>query len=297
MMFNSELAENFPTASELLPTLRYVEYHLVEHCNLSCQRCGHFSPLAKPAFSDPEAFGRDLGQLATHFSTIERIRLLGGEPLLHPTPEAFVDMAHAIFPNSDLRIVTNGTLLKSMRDSFWEACRRADVTLDFSMYPIMEKGRTQLEEICARERVKINVNRYTAFLAGINPHGDSDPDKSMKYCRKQFYCPFLSNSRLYVCVLPATVHYFNDKFNRAIPDDPGSTFSTPRSTDIGFCSCFTRPSKRVVLVYVFTKRIAGSLAVFIRRRITTYRRSQVTASLQMGGYEASRITADRASSS
>jgi hypothetical protein len=226
-MLNSGLAENFPTASELLPTLRYVEYHLVEHCNLSCQRCGHFSPLAKPAFSDPEAFARDLRQLATHFSTIKEIRLLGGEPLLHPTPEAFVDIAHEISPNSDLRIVTNGTLLKSMRDSFWEACRRADVTLDFSMYPIMEKGRTQLEELCAREHVKINVNRYTTFLAGINPRGDSDPDKSMKYCRKQFYCPFLSNSRLYVCGLPATVHYFNDKFNRTIPDDPGIDIFDP----------------------------------------------------------------------
>ena len=62
-MLNSEVAENFPTFSEVLPTLRYVEYHLVEHCNLSCQRCGHFSPLAKPGFSDPEAFARDLRQL------------------------------------------------------------------------------------------------------------------------------------------------------------------------------------------------------------------------------------------
>ncbi|PYJ24667.1 MAG: hypothetical protein DME91_07905, partial [Verrucomicrobia bacterium] len=100
------------------------------------------------------SFARDLRQLATHFVTIEQIRLLGGEPLLHPTPEAFVDVAHAVFPDSDLRIVTNGTLLKSMRNSFWEACRRANVTLDFSMYPIMEKARTQLEELCAREGVQ-----------------------------------------------------------------------------------------------------------------------------------------------
>jgi hypothetical protein len=91
----------------------------------------------------------------------------------------------------------------------------------------MEKGRTQLEELCARQRVRIQVNRYTAFLAGINPNGDSDPHQSMAYCRSQFYCPFLSNSRLYVCGFPATVHYFNDKFGRSIPSDPGIDIFDP----------------------------------------------------------------------
>jgi hypothetical protein len=226
-MSDSKPTENSQAARRVLPTLWYVEYHLVEHCNLSCQRCGHFSPLAKPAYSDPESFGRDLRQLATHFSAVKWIRLLGGEPLLHPTPEAFIDIAHAVFPNSDLRIVTNGTLLKSMRDSFWEACRRANVTLDFSLYPIMEKARTQLEELCSRQAVKINVTRYTTFVAGLNPHGDSDPVKSMTYCRKYFYCPFLKNSRLYVCGFPATLHYFNNKFNRTIPNDPGIDIFDP----------------------------------------------------------------------
>src|SRR5438046_9691040 len=129
-MLNCEVAESFPTFSEVLPRLRYVEYHLVEHCNLSCQRCGHFSPLAKPGFSDREAFARDLRQLATHFSRIKEIRLLGGEPLLHPTPEAFVDIAHVILPNSDLRIVANGTVLTSTRDSIWQECRRAEATVE-----------------------------------------------------------------------------------------------------------------------------------------------------------------------
>ena len=64
-------------------------------------------------------------------------------------------------------------------------------------------------------------------MAGINPQGDSDPVKSMAYCRKFFYCPFLKDSRLYVCGFPATLHYFNDQFNRAIPDDPGIDIFDP----------------------------------------------------------------------
>ena len=203
------------------PVLRYVEYHLVEHCNLTCNRCGHFSPLAKPAFADPLAFTRDLRQLASHFSNIRQIRLLGGEPLLHPTPEAFLETAHDVFPGADLRIVTNGTLLRSMTDQFWKVCRKTGTQLDFSLYAVMEKGRDVVEALCAKHAVTVHVNRTTSFMAGINPRGDSDPHESMRYCRSLFYCPFLHNSRLYVCGFPATVHHFNDKFDRSIPTDPG----------------------------------------------------------------------------
>jgi hypothetical protein len=210
------------------PVLANLEYHVVEHCNLTCKRCGHFSPIAPPAFSDPDAFARDIQQLATHFSTITRIRLLGGEPLLHPEPEAFVSAVRRVFPTTDIRIVTNGTRLKGMPERFWMECRRAGASLDWSLYPIMETARTEIERLCARQGVTLNVNRTTSFLAGINPRGDSDPQQAMDYCRSQFYCPFLGKSKLYVCALPPTAHYYNEKFGRSIPDDPGIDIYDPR---------------------------------------------------------------------
>lgn len=207
--------------------LRYVEYPLVEHCNLSCKRCAHFSPLADPDFADPESFERDLRQLARHFSTIRRIRLLGGEPLLHPTPEAFVYAANAVFPDSDLRIVTNGTRLKAMRDTFWNACRQANVTLDLSIYPLMAKAVPALVELCQKQQVKLNAAYYGSFLASINPRGDSDPVRSMAYCRSLFYCPFLKDSRLYLCSFVPNVHRFNKEFNRSVAIDPGIDIFDP----------------------------------------------------------------------
>jgi hypothetical protein len=207
--------------------LPYIEYHLVEHCNLNCNRCGHFSPLAPRTDSDPAAFERDLRQLATHFSTIAEIRLMGGEPLLHPTPEAFVDAARRVFPDTDLRIVTNGTLLKAMKKGFWDACRHARVTLDFSVYAIMEASVSELARLCAARGVRLEPTRKKKFVAFLNPNGDSDPQRSFAYCRSYFYCPFLANSRLYVCSLPATVQYFNAAFNRAIPNDPGIDIFDP----------------------------------------------------------------------
>lgn len=213
-----------PTGAK--PILRNVECHLVEHCNLACKRCGHFSPLAAPQEADIEEFERDLRQLATHL-TIERIRLMGGEPTLHSNPTAFVEIAHAVIPQADIRIATNGTRLKAMPAAFWEACRRTAAAIDLSIYPPMDKAVAAIEAICGRERVKLNVFRKPEFFSWINPRGDSEPARAMAYCRSLFYCPYLKSGRLYVCVLPAVFHYYNQRFGKNIPIDAGIDIYDP----------------------------------------------------------------------
>lgn len=203
------------------PVLPYVEYHLVEHCNFSCKGCGHFSPLAAPGFADPQSFRRDLTQLSKLFANLREIRLMGGEPLLHPTPESFVEIAREVFPATLLRIVTNGTRLKAMLPSFWEVCRKANVELNMSLYPVMENSLEAIQELCRINGTRIAITRSPTFSAFLNERGDSDPQAAMNFCRKIFYCPFLKDSRLYVCGLPAVAHYFNNKFGKSIAADPG----------------------------------------------------------------------------
>jgi len=236
------------------PNLRYLEYHLVEHCNLDCTGCGHFSPFAEEQFADPESFDKDLAQLARLFGNIGKIRLMGGEPLLHPDPGAFVRIARQHFPASDLRVVTNGILLKKIGSSFWEACREAGATIDLSLYPALHNSRQTFERICASNLVRCSITSVEKFLIGINPQGDSVPREAMDYCRSLFYCPFLHDSRLHVCAMPAMVHYFNERFGRNIPGDSGidlfeegltgeevlRRLGEPVST-CAFCSCSYRP--------------------------------------------------------
>jgi hypothetical protein len=232
------------------PVLPYVECHIVENINQESNRCGHFSPLAGPQEADPVAFERDMRQLASRFANIKNIRLMGGEPTLHPKLELFVEAARAAFPNADLRIVTNGLRLKIMHEGFWETCRRANVELDLSLYPVMDKAFPTLEQLCEQKGIKLNVVRQTSFMAFVNPKGDSNPAESMTYCRKMFYCPFLKNSRLHVCALPAVIGYYNDRFGQSIPGDAGidifdtaldghqilERLQTPVAT-CRFCSC------------------------------------------------------------
>ncbi len=71
---------------------------IVKHCNLNCVGCGHFSPLASIEFLSPIEFEMDCKRLA--FLTegiIERIELMGGEPLLHPRILDFMQISRHYF--------------------------------------------------------------------------------------------------------------------------------------------------------------------------------------------------------
>lgn len=63
------------------PELKYLETHLVGHCNLACKGCGHFAPLVDKWFAFVKDHENDMRQLSRMFSNISRIRLMGGEPL------------------------------------------------------------------------------------------------------------------------------------------------------------------------------------------------------------------------
>ena len=153
---------------------------------------------------------------------------MGGEPLLHPTPDAFILVAREIFPVADIRFVTNGLLLNKASAAFWEACRQAQVTLNISVYAVLENTASDVLEFCSQQKVRVEARHKRTFSAQINPRGDSDPALSFDYCRSLYYCPFLFNSRLYVCALPPTVQYYNEKFGQSIPGDPGIDFYDPQ---------------------------------------------------------------------
>jgi hypothetical protein len=200
------------------PTLPYVELHLTDHCNLNCRGCGHFSSIAEPWFADITAHDNDMKQLAKLFSNIEDIRLMGGEPLLHPMVTSFFASTRQHFPHSAIHLVTNGLLLPKMRDDFWKSCHEHRIIIDLTVYPPTAKDIDDMREKADQWSIEVRSYIVRKFHAQLNLAGDSDPAKAMRTCRSRYYCPFLRNGRLYTCSLPATAHYFNECFGTAIPD-------------------------------------------------------------------------------
>lgn len=100
----------FHTADTLL--LRSVTIFLTSVCSLRCRECSSFTPyIETPRHYDAAGLLKNLDIVLEVFGSLERVTLLGGEPLLHP------DLGQILRQiNRDGRIelitaVTNGTIM------------------------------------------------------------------------------------------------------------------------------------------------------------------------------------------
>ena len=116
--------------------LHYLETHLVDHCDLKCKGCGHFSSLSEKRYADFDVFKKDFVRLSGLFDNISRIRLMGGEPLLHPDVPEFLRFTRHTFPNAEIFLVTNALRLCRQPERFWEECSSSRIIIQITRYPI-----------------------------------------------------------------------------------------------------------------------------------------------------------------
>lgn len=223
------------------PQLGYLETHLVNHCNLNCRRCSHFAPLAPPHFEDPDVFERDMLRLGELFRNIRVIRLMGGEPLLHPAVERFLSIAREAFPAARIHLVTNGLLIRQMRDTFWQACRDNRVTIDLTVYPPVRALLDDIRELCLKEQVTLRESPNNTFCVRMNFKGNSPGDQSFSNCRSLFFCPNLRNGRLYVCATSTYIGLFNARYGEHLPQDQGIALDDPQLSGRSVLRALNRP--------------------------------------------------------
>jgi len=202
-----------------------VEIHVVEHCNLNCSGCNHFSSLAKEEYLLPEQFEKDIKRLAELSQKYFAVKILGGEPLLHPNITAFFDIARKYFPSIPVQITTNGILLLKQPDEFWKSCNKNNVIISVSQYPI-KLDKKAIKMTAKKHKVKLVFNgsmieeRMTKFPLDLT--GSQDYKKSFQKCAISWgCCVTLRDSRIYTCCIAAHIRFFNEYFkqNLAITDE------------------------------------------------------------------------------
>lgn len=99
--------------------IKGMELHVINHCNISCRGCNHAAPGIAKWSLEPEQLRRDLALLGRH-ATCGTLRVIGGEPLLHPRLVELLEIIRASGLYKAIDIITNGTLLDRMPDRFWE---------------------------------------------------------------------------------------------------------------------------------------------------------------------------------
>jgi GTP 3',8-cyclase len=146
-----------------IATLR-LEYGVVEHCNLRCRSCDHASPLLDNHFVDEAVFSSDLGALSGVIKTDE-LRIMGGEPLLHPRLMDLLRIARASGIGKTIAVATNGTLLHRVPPEFWRSIDR----LALSLYPGVQLPlpESALRELAGAHGVFFELSNQEKFRHSI----------------------------------------------------------------------------------------------------------------------------------
>ena len=224
VFFPSEQSK-FAIAQKVCPTpkeLFWFETNIVDHCNLNCQMCDHFSPVAPEKYLDPAVYERDMKKMSElTCGDCRVIKLEGGEPLLHPKINEFIRIARHYFPKTPIYLYTNGILLSGWENNpngnLFRTCRESRTTIALTEYPIkldydavkakaQEYGIYVLDVTTRREGVKYSV-KHPFDLSGMQ-------DKyQFVDCFCFSNCISLKDGKLYPCSVLPNSSIFNEAFN------------------------------------------------------------------------------------
>lgn len=185
--------------------LRALEINAVLHCNLSCRGCSHASPAAARWFADPATVERDLRALSAAVA-VGTIRVLGGEPLLHPDLTGVLAAVRASGIGARTRVVTNGVRLH-LTD--WDWLALAD-EVHVSIYPgtaVRDAALAELERRCRHDNRDLLVKRYHAFrlVHPLTPLAPEDAQAVFDTCQSAhvWNCHSVHEGAVYLCPVSA----------------------------------------------------------------------------------------------
>jgi MoaA/NifB/PqqE/SkfB family radical SAM enzyme len=194
------------------------EIHVADHCNLNCIGCNHFSPLAEEKFLDLNTYESDCKRIADLTKRqVENIRLLGGEPLLHQRIIDIIAITRKYFNEGTvIEIVTNGVLLLKMDSVFWEYCKKNNIVIYVTHYPI-KLDIDKIKEKCREYNIRLdyidNREKYM-YKEPLNLNGTGKIKREFAFCFKANNCIQLNEGKLYPCPILPHVKYFNKYFNK-----------------------------------------------------------------------------------
>ncbi|MBQ8535015.1 MAG: radical SAM protein [Bacilli bacterium] len=194
------------------------EVQLVEHCNLNCASCSHFCPVAEPEFLDINEYEKDVKRLSLLFDNEANfIRLMGGEPLLHPKIKDFFKITRKYFPNAIIDLDTNGILLKSMKDEFYNSAAKYNINISVTRYPVnidYEIIKDKCNKFGVNFRFFDNQVVRKFNLLPLDLEGRQQIEKNFVSCYLANCCHTLKHGKMYTCSTIPHISHFNKKFNK-----------------------------------------------------------------------------------
>lgn len=185
--------------------------HLAHACNLRCEGCTHYSNyVLKGTVSFAEG-GQWLRSWSRRISPLY-FSFLGGEPLLNTELFDFLRLAREIWPETEVRLVTNGlrldrwpglwSVLGETKTRLMISIHSRDKVYQSRMRPILELTRSQAaahgfaydERNCVARWYKL----YRGQGPSMEPFDDDNPSASWRVCQNK-NCVTLQDNALWKC--------------------------------------------------------------------------------------------------
>lgn len=194
-----------------------VEYHLVDSCNLNCAGCSHYSSLIDDKIIvSLDKIIKDLNLLKDKVGdNLKWLRLLGGEPLLHPNLNECLIKIRELFPNINITIVTNGILLKTIKKDFYDICKNCNIELAITNYGIIKNLGSMIVSL---NKSGIRTRYYKSPKIWHYQHIRLTNERidCLTKCIYKNICNNYRYGKIYLCPHIAYIEYFNKYFNKNI---------------------------------------------------------------------------------
>lgn len=148
-----------------------VEINAVRHCNISCRFCSHGSPSMRPSLANPEEVERDLAALA-RWIDVEHVRVLGGEPLLHPQLPELLRAVRRSGLGERRRLLTNGLLLAEQPDELWAELEEVHVSVYPNTAKHLMQARPAIMRAASRTGTALRFKHFDHFRIAFRDPAD-----------------------------------------------------------------------------------------------------------------------------
>lgn len=153
---------------------RNVDFYIAHACNMNCPNCGSFNNYNFRG----NFLWKDYEDVYTQWANrvhLNRISILGGEPLANPSILEWIQGVRKLFPNSTMRLTTNGTLIKSTDTKLYNTLLENKTKLQVSLHNRRNKQEL-LDRLCDwvdEPVITYEINQMNNYEKFVNDHWDS----------------------------------------------------------------------------------------------------------------------------
>lgn len=193
-----------------------IEIQIVDHCNLNCGGCNHFSCIAEENFISLKEYEKNIKKIST-FKSLKHFMMVGGESLLHPDIPKLMEISRKYLDDSvKIDILTNGIILNNNLKFYLDLSNQYKINFLFTPYPYINYSNIE-------KYLNDNVNQYNIqILYGrmffVQPNVSKEPKYNCKENYKNCYryqkpTFIIRNSNVYVCPGSACMDIIAKKFD------------------------------------------------------------------------------------